>query len=55
MASHRSHKPEFLVQIQVSATPAQVVKQVDAEDSKSSAARRAGSIPALGTTNLLGR
>ncbi len=29
-----------------------MVKQVDAEDSKSSAARRAGSIPASGTTFL---
>ena len=36
-------------------TPAQVVKLVDAGDSKSPAARRAGSIPALGTTRSRSR
>ncbi len=33
--------------------PARVVKLVDAGDSKSPAARRAGSIPASGTIDLL--
>jgi hypothetical protein len=38
----------------VSSSVAEVAELVDARDSKSRAARRAGSIPALGTKNFLG-